>query len=185
MPLTPIQVAAINHLVAVELSAAGEVPSTREFAERMGISPRTVEQWKGTKWHCPSCGNHNVANQAPPACPKCHKPVSDDGPNNPEFKRILDSSLKEARESTDLYALRTRQWALEELSALYKKAKTTSEKRALLKDMLATTEGVTKTVAVTDYSSLPTEALADIAMNRGLTVVGVSQVRLAELAKGA
>ena len=185
MPLTPLQVAAINHLVACELSPKGEMPSTAEFAERMGMSARQIERWKGIKWHCPSCGNRNVANQAPPACPKCHKPVIDDGPQDPEFRRILDASVKEARESTDLYALRTRQWALEELSALYKKAKTTPEKRALLKDMMATTEGVTKTVAVTDYGSLPTESLAEIALNRNLTVTGISQVRLAELAKGA
>lgn len=182
MPLSSLQVAVVNHLVAKELS--GDKLSTDAFCERMGITREAIRQWRGLKYKCGSCDHTGIAVTIPDTC-KCGGKNVEDGPNNAEFLRVYLSTLKEARESTDLYALRTRQFALEQLNALYETAKTTTEKRQVLKDILQQTEGVRSSVTVTDYSMLPTETLAEIALARDITVEDVTAERLAELAKGA
>ena len=102
-----------------------------------------------------------------------------------EFIRTLDASRKEARETTDMYALRTRQWALEELETLYKKAKTAAEKRAVLKDILAQTKDVVNKNPSIDYEHLPDEELVNIFRGRNLSTEGVTEERLVALAMNA
>lgn len=183
MPLTPLKVAAINHLVARELS--GGAVTNVEFAARMDVTVKTLEKWLSRYWTCAACGHRWYAQAEPKRCNKCGGGVTGGDPVEPEFYRVFHSSLKEARESTDLYALRTRQWALEELSNLYTKSKNPVQKRAILKDIMKQTEGVTQGGAVIDYSMLPESQLCEMALARNLTVSGVSEERLKELAKGA
>jgi|MudIll2142460700_1097286.scaffolds.fasta_scaffold00080_17 transposase-like protein len=101
-----------------------------------------------------------------------------------EFIRALDATMKEARESTDVYALRTRQWALEELENLYHKSKSATEKRAVLKDILAQTKDVSNRQPTVEYEHLPNSELVALYRARNLTSEDLTEERLIALAKG-
>jgi len=99
-----------------------------------------------------------------------------------EFKAALQASIKEAEESADPFALYTRQWALEQMHALFAKSKTPTEKRAVLKDILANTQHVADMGDAVDYSDMTEEDLAAICLNQNVSVLGMTEAELVKLA---
>ena len=104
--------------------------------------------------------------------------------HNAEFAAARDKAIEEAEESSDPFALVARQWALEQLMALYKKAKTTTEKRQILKEVLEKTKHVEDAGSIVDYSEMSEADLIAMCINRKVSPVAMTQAELeAELAR--
>lgn len=102
-----------------------------------------------------------------------------------EFKAALQAARDEAEASRDPFATFARQWSIEQLFALYSKAKTTNEKRQLLKEVLSLTDHVADYQDAVDYSDMSDEDLAAAILNRGLSAASMTEAELFALAKGA
>lgn len=168
--LNPIQRAAISHLVAYNLSPPDGRMEHKDFCEMVGITPRSFQLWRSFTLTCPECGYSRDCMQHELSCRKCGAQVTDT-PRFPEFY----TAWKKAEESAamagdDLFAVKSRQWALEQLVAMYSKAKTVNDKRQVLKDILAQTADVADNGTAVDFSELTDEELKAEAMNRNISV---------------
>ena len=101
----------------------------------------------------------------------------------PEFSAAFQAALAEAEETSDPFALIARQWALEQLMAIYKKAKTSTEKRQILKEVMDKTKHV-DTGEVVDYSDYSEEDLLLMCLNRKVSPASMTEEQLkAELVR--
>ena len=101
-----------------------------------------------------------------------------------EFKESLQAAIDEANESKDPFASVARQWGIEQLMALYSKAKTATEKRHILGQILKETEHVAVYTEPVDYSAMTDADLAALCLNRKVSVTGLSEDEIARIAKG-
>lgn len=102
---------------------------------------------------------------------------------NEEFRVAVRSAKEEAEETADPFALYARQWALEQMFGLYAKAKTTTEKRQLLKEVMEQTKHV-DAGEVVDYSHLTDDDLLSLCLARSVSPIGMTQDQLKRLAEG-
>ena len=176
----------INHLVGNELAPSSERVGDKEFCEMVGVHPETVKKYRRVKVDCKACDwNLITVGQLPKSCQKCGGEV-EYRPLNPEFYQALQAALKEAHETNDFYGLRLRQWGLEQLHALYGKARTPTEKQKILSQILAQTADAVPFTGAVDYSHIPDTQLVEIALNRmDNTLESAVKARLLELSKGA
>jgi hypothetical protein len=103
----------------------------------------------------------------------------------PEIKAAVAAQLEEIRENKDLFKACMRHRALEELYRNYEKA-SGAEKRQYLKMILDQTEDVDEGPDTVDYSELSDEDLVNKALQRGVSVMGMTAAQLKRLTeKGA
>lgn len=167
--LTAIQWAAINHIVAYELSNPNSRRSHGEFAKDVGIDRKMLDRYQSFTFECAACKHHHVKKAPPTACLKCGGTEFTNTALFPEFIAALNDARKAARETGDYYAMRTRQWALEQMRQLYDEASTTSEKRQLLRQIREETADVEQKAPV-DFSHCSDEDLE--AMELGEKTLG-------------
>jgi predicted site-specific integrase-resolvase len=101
-----------------------------------------------------------------------------------EFKESPQAALDEANDSKDPFASVARQWGLEQLMAVYAKAKTATEKRHILGQILKETEHVATYSEPVDYSAMTDEDLVAMCLNRKVSPAGMTEDELIRLAKG-
>lgn len=101
-----------------------------------------------------------------------------------EFKAALAAAHDEAEDSRDPFATFARHWALEQLYALYGRAKTTNEKRQMLKEIIGNTEHVAAYSDPIDYSDLSDSDLASLCLNRRVSPAAMTETELQRYVKG-
>lgn len=163
--LSSVQWSCIQHLIAYEMCPPDERLSHDDFCQSIGINRRTMEKWQTYDHEC-ECGAHKESLKELRECGKCGGSKILRKPMFPEFCEALDSARKEATDTHDFYALRTRQWALEQLRALYGRAKTTNEKRQILKQIRDETQDVASQSKIVDFTHLPDEELERLMLNQ-------------------
>jgi len=179
--LNPIQRAAIQHLVAYKMSPVDGRMEHKDFCEMVGITPRALQLWRGYTSTCGDCGHSRTNMQKEAKCPKCSSENVTHAPRHPEFYATLAKATEEAENAgDDLFAIKTRQWALEQMVAMYHKGKG-NEKRQMLKMILDLTSDVADSGTPADYSEMTDEELEQAALNRCVSVE--SEVR--QTVKGA
>jgi len=161
--LTPLQWSVVNHMVAYELSPPDNRLSHSEFAKMVGISEHSIHNYGMNAYHCPKCGFKRRAKKIPNGlnCVNCGKTEwVDDGPAYPEFRSAFEAQMEEATKTNDFFALRSRQWSLEEMVRLYSDKKTTdTNKRHILKTIHEMTADAQPIKQITDFDSMPNEEL--------------------------
>ena len=93
---------------------------------------------------------------------------------DPVFKASLEQAFVEAEAASDPFALCMRQWSLEQLYVLYSKAKTTSDKRQLLRQIEEATAHVVDPGELIDVRDMTEDDLLAICMNEDISVLGMS-----------
>lgn len=168
--LNPHQRAAIQHLVAYSQSPPEGRISHEQFCETIGITTRTLQLWRAITLTCNECGTTRTTQFNETQCKKCESGNVSTTPRFPEFYAAWKKSESEAVDAgDDLFAIKTRQWALEQLVSMYHKSKG-SEKRQNLKMILDMTKDIADDGTPVDFSELSDDELVEAAMNRGVPV---------------
>lgn len=96
-----------------------------------------------------------------------------------EFKKVYEKAMEDASETQDPFALYARQFALEQLlSMLQAKGMSPTEKRRTIKDILTATEHVADAGDAVDYNDLSDDDLEAVALNRGVSVLAMTEEQL-------
>jgi len=157
--LTSIQWAAINHIVAYELSAPASRRSHQDFARDIGIDRKMLDRYQSFTYECVACGKKHEKKTPPTECLQCAKKDFKQTALFPEFIAALNDARKQARETGDFYAVRTRQWALEQLRQLYDEVKEPSERRQILRQIREETADVAQNGIPVDFTHVSDEDL--------------------------
>ena len=157
--LTSIQWAAINHIVAYELSNPNSRRSHADFATDVGLDRKQLDRYQSFTFQCLACGKKHEKKNKPAVCLKCGETAFSTTACFPEFIAALNDARKQATETGDYYAVRMRQWALEQLRQMYDDTKVVSERRQILKQIREETVDVASNGVPVDLAHVSDEDL--------------------------
>jgi len=137
----------------------------------VGITKKSLELWRSYLLTCPACGYSRACMQREAECKKCGAEITDFPARFPEFYSAWKAAEDAAENAgDDLFAIKTRQWALEQMVSLYNKSKTQTDKRQAIKMILELTADVADNGTAVDYSEMTDEELVSAALARNLSV---------------
>lgn len=103
---------------------------------------------------------------------------------NEEFKAALAEARSEVEQSDDVFARRSRRWALLQLISFYRDKKNAPSPRlAALKAIMEETKGLVEAGTV-ELDSASDDTLIRMALSRDVTVVGMTRAQMTELVGG-